>query len=165
MFLVPQAASTRLVHYNDVFLNKIVIFSGLDEMSSTQCVDLLRRVAQGGRTVICSVHTPSASIFDKFDQVYVVAAGQCVYRGASDHVVPFLGQIGAHCPKHYNPADFREFEISYLNIVSFSSLAVAINVIFFLLLISDRSILRRIWKRVRRENGQSCRIENPNSAN
>ncbi|XP_043269559.1 ATP-binding cassette sub-family G member 1-like [Venturia canescens] len=80
--------------------------TGLDEMSSTQCVDLLRRVAQGGRTVICSVHTPSASIFKKFDQVYVVASGQCVYRGTSDNVVPFLEQIGAYCPKHYNPADF-----------------------------------------------------------
>ncbi|XP_024945020.1 ATP-binding cassette sub-family G member 1 isoform X2 [Cephus cinctus] len=80
--------------------------TGLDEMSSVQCVDLLRRVALGGRTVICSIHTPSASIFSKFHHVYVVTAGQCVYRGNVDDVVPYLHNIGIDCPVHYNPADF-----------------------------------------------------------
>ncbi|XP_012265456.2 ATP-binding cassette sub-family G member 1 [Athalia rosae] len=80
--------------------------TGLDDMSTVQCIDLLRRVACGGRTVICSIHTPSASIFAKFHHVYVVAAGQCVYRGPVNNVVPFLERLGADCPKHYNPADF-----------------------------------------------------------
>ncbi|XP_058792006.1 ATP-binding cassette sub-family G member 1-like [Phymastichus coffea] len=80
--------------------------TGLDEMSSVQCIDLLQRVALNGRTVICSIHTPSASIFAKFHHVYVVAAGQCAYRGPVSDVVPFLGHIGIECPKHYNPADF-----------------------------------------------------------
>ncbi|XP_012271259.1 ATP-binding cassette sub-family G member 1-like [Orussus abietinus] len=80
--------------------------TGLDELSSVQCVDLLRRVARGGRTVVCSIHTPSAKIFSKFQHVFVVAAGQCVYRGPVDNVVPFLQHIGIDCPTHYNPADF-----------------------------------------------------------
>lgn len=75
-------------------------------MSSVQCIDLLQRVALNGRTVVCSIHTPSASIFAKFHNVYVVAAGQCAYRGPVGDVVPFLGHIGIECPKHYNPADF-----------------------------------------------------------
>ena len=84
-------------------------------MSSVQCIDLLQRVAQGGRTVVCSIHTPSASIFAKFNQVYIVAAGQCVYRGSSTNIVPFLEQIGINCPVHYNPADFGK--LIYLVIV------------------------------------------------
>ncbi|XP_014213283.1 ATP-binding cassette sub-family G member 1-like [Copidosoma floridanum] len=80
--------------------------TGLDEMSSVQCIDLLQRVALNGRTVICSIHTPSASIFAKFHNVYVVAAGQCAYRGPVADVVPFLRHLGIECPKHYNPADF-----------------------------------------------------------
>ncbi|XP_057335911.1 ATP-binding cassette sub-family G member 1-like [Microplitis mediator] len=80
--------------------------TGLDEMSSMQCIDLLQRVAQGGRTVVCSIHTPSASIFSKFHHVYVVADGQCVYRGSVDDLVPYFDDIGIECPKHYNPADF-----------------------------------------------------------
>lgn len=81
---------------------------GLDEMSSVQCIDLLQRVAQSGRTIVCSIHTPSASIFAKFHQVYIVAAGQCVYRGPTTNVVSYLEQIGIDCPMHYNPADFGE---------------------------------------------------------
>lgn len=77
-------------------------------MSSIQCIDLLQRVAQSGRTVVCSIHTPSATIFAKFHQVYVVAAGQCVYRGPYSNVVPFLDYVGIECPKHYNPADFSK---------------------------------------------------------
>lgn len=75
-------------------------------MSSMQCIDLLQRVAQGGRTVVCSIHTPSASIFSKFHHVYVVADGQCVYRGSVDDLVPYFEDVGIECPKHYNPADF-----------------------------------------------------------
>ncbi|XP_011501126.1 PREDICTED: ATP-binding cassette sub-family G member 1 [Ceratosolen solmsi marchali] len=80
--------------------------TGLDEMSSVQCIDLLQRVALSGRTVICSIHTPSASIFAKFHHIYVVTAGQCAFRGLVNDVVPFLHHVGIDCPKHYNPADF-----------------------------------------------------------
>ncbi|XP_076296280.1 ATP-binding cassette sub-family G member 1 isoform X1 [Lasioglossum baleicum] len=91
--------------------NPAVIFldeptTGLDEISASQCIDLLRCLAGLGRTVICSLHTPSASVFSKFDHVYVVAEGQCVYRNTVDNLVPFLRQAGIECPKHYNPADF-----------------------------------------------------------
>ncbi|XP_063990040.1 ATP-binding cassette sub-family G member 1-like isoform X2 [Diachasmimorpha longicaudata] len=80
--------------------------TGLDDLSSIQCIELLQRVAQSGRTVVCSIHTPSASIFAKFHHVYVVTAGQCAYRGPTDGVLPFLQQMGINCPIHYNPADF-----------------------------------------------------------
>lgn len=95
--------------------------TGLDELSSVQCIDLLQRVAQGGRTVICSIHTPSAKIFSKFHHVYMVAAGQCVYRGSVNSLVPFLNHVGIDCPKHYNPADFvlevssGEYGIEYVD--------------------------------------------------
>ncbi|KAG5676197.1 hypothetical protein PVAND_006046 [Polypedilum vanderplanki] len=80
--------------------------TGLDDMSSSQCVELLKRLASGGRTVICSIHTPSAKIFEMFDQVYVVANGQCVFNGKGSNIVPYMEAIGLRCPKTYNPADF-----------------------------------------------------------
>lgn len=79
---------------------------GLDDVSSVQCITLLKMIAKEGRTVICSIHTPSARIFSAFDHVYIMAEGQCVYAGLGDDVVPFLSTLGLDCPTHYNPADF-----------------------------------------------------------
>lgn len=72
-------------------------------------MDLLKHLAQLGRTVICSMHTPSATMFSSLDHVYIIAEGRCVYRSTGDELVPFLRQVGIECPKHYNPADFSEF--------------------------------------------------------
>jgi ABC-type multidrug transport system ATPase subunit len=87
-------------------LQKSFYFSGLDEMTSSQCIDILQTLARFGRTVICSIHTPNANAFKKFDHVYVVTAGQCFYRGTANNVIPFLQSLDIECPKHYNPADF-----------------------------------------------------------
>uniref|UniRef100_A0A1B0CSM0 Putative pleiotropic drug resistance pdr1-15 abc superfamily protein n=1 Tax=Lutzomyia longipalpis TaxID=7200 RepID=A0A1B0CSM0_LUTLO len=62
--------------------NPPVIF--LDEPTTSQCVSLLQRIAHGGRTVICSIHTPSAKMFAMFDHVYIMANGQCVYQGLGE---------------------------------------------------------------------------------
>nr|CAD7586375.1 unnamed protein product [Timema genevievae] len=80
--------------------------TGLDDLSSTQCISLLKMLAEGGRTVVCSVHTPSARLFSMFDHVYIVAEGQCVFQGAGSNIVPYLSLLGMCCPIHYNPADF-----------------------------------------------------------
>lgn len=82
--------------------------TGLDDLSSSQCVALLRRIAHGGRTVICSIHTPSAKMFAMFDHVYIMASGQCVYQGKSSNIVPYVQSVGLNCPVTYNPADFGE---------------------------------------------------------
>ncbi|XP_034826907.1 ATP-binding cassette sub-family G member 1-like [Maniola hyperantus] len=80
--------------------------TGLDDVASSTCVSLLKRMARGGRTVICSLHTPSARLFAVFDHVYVVADGKCGYQGTAAGVVPFLKELQLPCPKTYNPADF-----------------------------------------------------------
>ncbi|KAJ9583450.1 hypothetical protein L9F63_022207, partial [Diploptera punctata] len=80
--------------------------TGLDDLSSSQCIRMLKMLAQQGRTIICSIHTPSAKMFSMFDHVYVVSAGQCVYQGLGNLIVPFLASLNLHCPRHFNPADF-----------------------------------------------------------
>lgn len=80
--------------------------TGLDIVAIKQCISLLKLLAQQGRTIICTIHQPTASHFQLFDQVYVVAKGHCVYQGASQQLVPFMSSVGLHCPKHYNPADY-----------------------------------------------------------
>ncbi|KRT84531.1 ABC transporter ATP-binding protein [Oryctes borbonicus] len=80
--------------------------TGLDDLASAQCIALLKSLSHGGRTIICSVHTPSARLFAQFDQAYVLADGMCVYQGYGPNLVEYLENIGLICPTHYNPADF-----------------------------------------------------------
>ncbi|EEB12071.1 ABC transporter, putative [Pediculus humanus corporis] len=80
--------------------------TGLDDLSSSQCISLLKVLAMGGRTIVCSIHTPSARLFSMFDHVYIVAHGYCVFQGCVNDIVPFLQTFGFNCPTHYNPADF-----------------------------------------------------------
>ncbi|XP_037302867.1 ATP-binding cassette sub-family G member 1 isoform X2 [Manduca sexta] len=80
--------------------------SGLDTVATTQCVKLLRQLAQQGRTVVCTIHQPAASLLDLFDQLYVIADGYCIYQGDTAAMVPYLQSVGLPCPRHHNPADF-----------------------------------------------------------
>ncbi|CAK1600723.1 unnamed protein product [Parnassius mnemosyne] len=80
--------------------------TGLDIVSTRQIVVLLRLLSRQGRTIICTAHQPSASLFALFDNAYIVSNGSCCYQGSTALLVPFLAEIGYVCPTTHNPADF-----------------------------------------------------------
>nr|CAD7204990.1 unnamed protein product [Timema douglasi] len=82
---------------------------GLDVVTVKKCITLLKILARQGRTIVCTIHQPTSTLLAEFDNVYVIAKGQCVYQGDSSQIVPFLGRLGLNCPTTYNPADYSQY--------------------------------------------------------
>lgn len=80
--------------------------TGLDSVSSLQCTKVLKSLARGGRTIVCTIHQPCATVMALFDNVYILCDGQCVYQGATNNILPYLRQFGLECPRYHNPTDF-----------------------------------------------------------
>lgn len=80
--------------------------TGLDALSCHQCIALLQSLARDGRTIVCTIHQPSAAVFEMFDNVYLLVDGKCLYDGSAKNTIDYFSNIGLQCPKYHNPADF-----------------------------------------------------------
>ncbi|XP_014472212.1 PREDICTED: ATP-binding cassette sub-family G member 4 isoform X2 [Dinoponera quadriceps] len=80
--------------------------TGLDSMSSHQCVSVLKTLARAGRTIICTIHQPSAAIYQMFDHIYLLVDGHCMYHSSPNDTIEYFAQQGLQCPQYHNPADY-----------------------------------------------------------
>ncbi|KAK8758989.1 hypothetical protein V5799_003373 [Amblyomma americanum] len=101
----------RLVIAQELVNNSPVVLvdeptSGLDSSSALRCVRVLKSLAESGRTVLCSVHSPSARLFSHFDRLYMLSEGKCIYNGSAEMLVSFLDSQKLHCPPYHSPSDF-----------------------------------------------------------
>ncbi|CAN1241549.1 ABC transporter G family member 7 [Linum perenne] len=81
--------------------------TGLDAFQAEKVMETLRQLAQDGHTVICSIHQPRGSVYNKFDDIVLLTEGVLVYAGpAGDQPLTYFSKFGYKCPEHANPAEF-----------------------------------------------------------
>jgi ABC-type multidrug transport system ATPase subunit len=81
--------------------------SGLDAHTATSIIDVLRTLAEDGRTVIMTIHQSRSDVFQSFDNVLLLArGGSAVYSGEGEKMLQHFKKLGFECPRTTNPADF-----------------------------------------------------------
>jgi ABC-type multidrug transport system ATPase subunit/pSer/pThr/pTyr-binding forkhead associated (FHA) protein len=78
--------------------------SGLSSFDAAQVVQLLRRLANGGKTIICTIHQPSTDIFREFDALMMVARD----KGDNAGMLVYFGPAYPNSIEFFNPAGARE---------------------------------------------------------
>ncbi|KAF2070274.1 hypothetical protein CYY_008406 [Polysphondylium violaceum] len=85
--------------------------SGLDSGDAFKVINIISNVAKKmNRTVICTIHQPSAAIFEQFDHLLLLSKGETIYFGPlgdqSSIVLDYCSKRGMDIKPHINPADF-----------------------------------------------------------
>ncbi|KIX06855.1 uncharacterized protein Z518_04831 [Rhinocladiella mackenziei CBS 650.93] len=86
--------------------------SGLDSLSAWSIVRLLRKLADSGQGILCTIHQPSSIVFEQFDRLLLLArGGKPVYFGeigrhAQTVIRYFEWNGGTPCPPESNPAEY-----------------------------------------------------------
>lgn len=86
--------------------------SGLDSQSSWAICAFLRKLADSGQAILCTIHQPSAVLFQAFDRLLFLAkGGKTVYFGNigdnSRTLLDYFEQNGARkCDDQENPAEY-----------------------------------------------------------
>lgn len=56
--------------------------SGLDSQTSWAVLDLLEKLSKAGQSILCTIHQPSAILFQRFDRLLFLSKnGRTVYFG------------------------------------------------------------------------------------
>jgi ABC-type multidrug transport system ATPase subunit len=81
--------------------------SGLDAFTATSVIEVLKTLAEEGRTIIMTIHQARSDIFKSFHNVILLArGGSAVYSGQVQHMLAHFQKLGFECPHTTNPADF-----------------------------------------------------------
>jgi ABC-type multidrug transport system, ATPase component len=86
--------------------------SGLDSQTAWSILLLLRKLTNHGQAILCTIHQPSAMLFQQFDRLLLLAAGgRTVYFGDigenSKTLTSYFEHYGAeHCSVEENPAEW-----------------------------------------------------------
>ncbi|RYN73372.1 Brefeldin A resistance protein [Alternaria alternata] len=85
--------------------------SGLDSNSAYSIVQFLKKLAQAGQAIVCTIHQPSSVLIQQFDMILALnPGGNTFYFGPVGEngrdVIKYFGDRGVQCPPSKNVAEF-----------------------------------------------------------
>ncbi|KAG7126348.1 ABC multidrug transporter A-1 like protein [Verticillium longisporum] len=85
--------------------------SGLDSQTSWSICNLMEKLTKSGQAILCTIHQPSAMLFQRFDRLLLLSSGKTIYFGdigKDSHIlVDYFTRNGAHdLPTGSNPAEY-----------------------------------------------------------
>ncbi|XP_075483360.1 ABC transporter G family member 9-like [Primulina tabacum] len=95
----------------EMLINPSLLFldeptSGLDSTTAMRIVSTLWELANGGRTVVMTIHQPSSRLFYMFHKVLLLSEGNPLYYGKGSCAMDYFLDIGFAPSIVMNPADF-----------------------------------------------------------
>ena len=124
--VIPGLSPSQLKRVNigcELVANPAILYldeptTGLDSRSAQTVMRVVKRIARSGRSVVCTIHQPSAELFYMFDRLVLLASGgHQMYFGdlgkRSRTFVKYLEGVSSvkPCPPRYNPATWMLEEI------------------------------------------------------
>ncbi|XP_059275486.1 ABC transporter G family member 14 [Lycium ferocissimum] len=79
--------------------------SGLDSTTALRILTTVKRLADGGRTVITTIHQPSSRLYHMFDKVVLLSEGCPIYYGSASTALEYFSSVGFSASITINPAD------------------------------------------------------------
>lgn len=79
--------------------------SGLDSTTALRILTTVKRLADGGRTVITTIHQPSSRLYHMFDKVVLLSEGCPIYYGPASTALEYFSSVGFSTSITINPAD------------------------------------------------------------
>ncbi|ORD97866.1 AB15G [Hepatospora eriocheir] len=94
--------------------------TGLDVFSTGKIISLIKELSNLGKAVLLSVHEPSESLFNFFDEFILMTNGSIVFQGTKEEAVKYFTSIGFVKDNFYMPYSYFFLQIiklekDYLN--------------------------------------------------
>lgn len=113
--------------------------SGLDAFTASSIIEVLRGLAEEGRTLVLTVHQSRSDLFKHFHNILLLArGGHSVYAGKGSSMLPHFTSLGFECPTTTNPADFA-LDLITVNLQSATKEATSREKVRSLILEWDKS--------------------------
>ncbi|CAN1779726.1 ABC transporter G family member 14, partial [Linum perenne] len=79
--------------------------SGLDSTTAQRILTTVKRLADGGITVVTTIHQPSSRLYYMFDKVVLLSEGSPIYYGPASTALDYFSSIGFSTSMTVNPSD------------------------------------------------------------